>query len=312
MTSEEILARLGWGTGTLELVAQLPPPPDSVARGYVAAVGVDLPPLHLAAPVESSGITSRRFLGDARCIALDGVPRESGGTVHPLDGGIALDTRHGFAWALYQVDGGSYAVAYADDGELHILRVVDSFTTRMSADLTRPKPLQVEFPSLDALAEAGPTPQWLVQTATARWSDEPTDKLEAIGLFARHGRSAATALARAWCRAMSAGDVAYLESQLNVEVESAYDLLELVIRSGSPNVMARLVLRRDRLASLAAIRSFVGVGGGIHESLRILDEEIAEHLLHLPAPERVGLANEESLRAAGEFDPDAWWSDYGR
>lgn len=310
MTPDEILARLGWPDGSLELVESLQPPPDTVARGFAVVVDAELPPAHFTAVVESAGLSVSRYLDDPRCILVEGTPGESGGNVRSFDGETVLDTRGGGAWAVFPV-GSGFVVAYGEHGELHILRSVDPFVEQLSARSSRPAPFQLEFPSIANLTSVGTAPGWLADAAYARWSDEPTDKLEAIGLVARHGRGASTQLARAWSSTLPARDVAFLESWIDAEIESAYELLEETIESDSPAVMARLVLRRERLASLAAIRSLIGVGSGIQARLHRFDAEVEDHILHLPSPDRVGPIRDEALRAAGDFNPDAWWSSYG-
>lgn len=313
MTSDEIAARMGWEGVELELIEHLDAPPSPDARGLVTTTA--LPPAQFVGHMNLHGVDIARYVDEPWCIAVSAVPWDSGGSSHPLEGGVALDGRSGDAWGCFALNDADF-VLYNSKGELSLLRVETSPVIRALRALSQPVvEFEATLPSVDELVrvarESPSTPAWLAQATEARAGDELVQRLDAIGLVARHAYGPAVDSVRGWARALVAADTARLEQMILRHVERSYDALGEAL-DGDTFATHMLVYERDRLESLLALRSFAGMGSPVRESVRQLDDHVLGQLVLLPDPAPGAFEDDPSIAAADGLAPNAWWADYAR
>lgn len=313
MTLDEIASQIGWEGVELELVTQLDAPPAPGTKGLVTSA--ELPIMQFCDHVEVDGITLARILDEPWCVAVGGVPAESGGTSHPMEGGVVLDGRRGDAWVRFEGKHTDHVV-YNAKGEVSVCRVQPSSVVLSLRALSRPVvEFEAALPSLDDLVRVAQdhphTPSWLAEATGARAGDELVRRLDAIGIVARYAHGPAVDSIRRWAQALAPSDTVRLERMVARHVERAYDAVEDAI-DGDPSAMQKLVCCRDRLESLLALRSFAGMGSPVRESVQQLDDHVLDQLVNLPAPPVGAFDGDPSLGAADGFAPDVWWAEYAR
>ncbi len=205
---------------------------------------------------------------------------------------------------------------YNSKGELSLLRVETSPVIRALRALSQPVvEFEAALPSVDELVrvarESPSTPAWLAQATEARAGDELVQRLDAVGLIARHAYGPAVDSIRGWAQALVPADTARLEQMILRHVERAYDALDEAL-DGDTFATHMLVYERDRLESLLALRSFAGMGSPVRESVRQLDDHVLGLLVLLPDPAPGAFEDDPSIAAADGLAPNAWWADYAR
>lgn len=250
---------------------------------------------------------------DPGCILVksDATPARTLGTVRAQHGGWALDGREGLAAVTFE-EAGDFVVVAVEAGQVEVFRVeaVEPAEARLDAWSPRPLGISAFLPSVGEIIGSAPLPPWLMDHAsTLATSPDPADQLAALGVIARlAGPEEPVARLRGWARSLPPADVGELDRLLLAEAAAWDDDLERLLEEENPALAADLVLRRDRLHSLLALRSFAGLGSPARARVAALDRRAvaalsAFHDLQPPEPQAL-------LRATFAAEPEAWWAGF--
>lgn len=311
------------------LLAEAPPPPDTVARGYAA--------LDLRAHLESSDyrtspvplgghddkVRVERWASDpavAEVRAEGEVVSISGSHEATANDTYVLDGRREPSELCFEIDGRRYALELA-------LGNVRLFELRPRSadfpDVEEPAPLKVApfdprewigdddiEPWLDAHVRellAGNDAMATVVAAGALlrlWSPQSAEGRAALSHRLRNGAADIVDRARAWSSRVDRWDE--IEDAALLRAAALHEQLERLEEAGGTAALAALAVReRDQLESAAALLLAIDRGRELSAALAALDREAELHLSALAAWSGAGA--DPHLDAVSWREPDAWW-----
>jgi hypothetical protein len=313
MDRARLLSDLGLSDGHVVRQQSFEAPSTETAHGRGAAQLLSLLAPLTFASWHAESLELGPYEQDPGCILVksDASPARTVGTVRAQHGGWALDGRDGPAAVTFE-DGDDVVVVAVEAGHVEVLRVEGTDPAEARLDAWSPRPLGVAA-SLPAIAEvmgSAELPEWLVDHAsTLATSPDPADQLAALGVIARlAGPEEQVARLRRWARSLTPADVAELDRLLLAEAAAWDDDLERLVEEENAQLASDLVLRRDRLHSLLALRSLAGLGSPARARVAALDRRAtaalsAFHDVQPPEPRAL-------LRATLADEPEAWWAGF--
>jgi hypothetical protein len=321
-----LLAQLGIAAEDLNVVAHVPAPKGSVARGLAGPLPSprDLSDTFAEMRVEA-GVADRwpflltRHTGEPGVVRIEDGPEPArlAGAASFFEGAVLLDGRPGQESAcVLEVEGALFVVQVGPDG------VTVREGRRAPAWVPSPDRLEVPAPSLDDLLAGRACADWLrrrseqlaaspsiveqaasVGVVVRLWEPAPADRDAILAGKAMDPAQRAAS----WMGALGASRIAlqHLIFERAADLRAAFDALPRREEEPTDEEVLSLAHERDVLESARVLLSFVGMGLPPARALALTDDVAATTWSAIAPSDR--LRNDPLLRAVFACEPESLW-----